>query len=84
MVVYECNFDPVRDLTPVDQHGFTDLKSALANNCVPSVMPETDVDYNGIDNPDSILGTPRDIFEAIDAQKAVESVAVESDERKSE
>lgn len=84
MIVYECNFDPVRDLTPVDQHGFTDLKSALANGCVPSVMPETDVDYNGIDNPDSILGTPRDIFEAIDAQKAVEAAAVESSEEKSE
>lgn len=84
MVVYECNFDPIRDLTPVDQHGFTDLKSALANSCVPSVMPDTDVDYNGIDNPDAVLGTPRDIFEAIDAQKAVESAISEGNEEKSE
>lgn len=82
MVVTDCFYDPVRDLTPVDQHGFTDLKSALANSCVPSVMPDTDVDYNGIDNPDSILGTPRDIFEAIDAQKAVEaSISVSNDEK---
>lgn len=84
MVVTECLFDPVRDLTPVDQHGFTDLKSALANSCVPSVMPETDVDYNGIDNPDSILGTPRDIFEAIDAQKAVEASMSSNSDEKSE
>lgn len=84
MVVEECFFDPVRDIMPVDQHGFTDLKSALANSCVPSVMPETEVDYNGIDNPDSILGTPRDIFEAIDAQKAVESSLYEGNEEKSE
>lgn len=84
MVVFECNFDPVRDLVAVDQHGFTDLKSALANSCVPSVMPDSDVDYNGIDNPDSILGTPRDVFEAIDAQKAVEAAASVSNEEKSE
>lgn len=84
MVVYECNFDPVRDITPVDQHGFTDLKSALANSCVPSVMPDTDIDYNGIDNPDSILGTPRDIFEAIDAMKAVESYMSDSNDDKSD
>lgn len=84
MVVFECSFDPVRDLTPVDQHGFTDLKSALANSCVPSVMPDSDVDYNGIDNPDSILGKPRDIFEAIDAQKAVESSVSQGNEEKSE
>lgn len=80
MVVTECMFDPACDLTPVDQHGFTDLKSALANSCVPSVMPGTEVDYNGIDNPDSILGMPRDIFEAIDAQKAVEASFSEGNE----
>lgn len=84
MVVFDCYFDPVRDIAPVDQHGFTDLKSALANSCVPSVMPDTEVDYNGIDNPDSILGTPRDIFEAIDAQKAVEAAVFVSNEDKSE
>lgn len=84
MVVVDCFFDPVRDVTPVDQHGFTDLKSALANSCVPSVMPDTEVDYNGIDNPDSILGTPRDIFEAIDAQKAVEASISEGNEEKSD
>lgn len=84
MIVTECKFDPVRDITPVDQHGFTDLKSALANSCVPSVMPDSDVDYNGIDNPDSILGTPRDIFEAIDAQKAVEASMSSSSDEKSE
>lgn len=80
MVVYDCNYDPVRDLVPVDQHGFMDLKSAFANSCVPSVMPDSDVDYNGVDNPDSILGTPRDIFEAIDAQRAVQQAATVSDE----
>lgn len=75
MIVESIKFDPVRDLTPVDQYGFIDLKSALENSVVPSQMPGSDEDYNGIDDPSKILGTPRDIFEAMDAQKAVEAAA---------
>lgn len=75
MVVIECKFDPVRDIAPVDQFGFIDLKSALSESVVPSQMPGAEADYNGIDNPDQVLGRPRDIFEAMDAQKALESAA---------
>lgn len=85
MIVVSCLFDPVRDLAPVDQFGFIELKSALAESVVPSQLPDSDSDYNGIEEPDQVLGKPRDIFEAIDAQKAAESVAssvieVKSDE----
>ena len=75
MIIEECYFDPVRDIAPVDQFGFIDLKSALANGVVPSVMPDSDVDYNGVDDPDSIIGTPRDVFEAIDMQNALQDAA---------
>lgn len=75
MIVEKCFFDPEKDIAPVEQFGFIDLKSALANSVVPSVMPGADSDYNGIDNPESILGTPSDIFEAIDMQRAAESAA---------
>lgn len=79
MVVESCNFDPVCDIAPVEQFGFIDLKSALANSVVPSVMPDSDVDYNGVDDPDSIIGTPRDVFEAIDMQNALQDAAVAAD-----
>lgn len=75
MIVESIKFDPVRDQSPVDQFGFIDLKSALENSVVPSQMPGSEEDYNGIDDPSKVLGTPRDIFEAIDAQKAVEAAA---------
>jgi len=78
MVIYECRFDPRRDLAPVEQFGFVDLRSALANSVVPSVMPESDTDYNGAEDPDSVLGTPKDIFEAIDMQRAAEAAAAEA------
>ena len=75
MIVESCVFDPVRDLAPVDQFGFIELKSALAESVVPSQLPDSDSDYNGIEEPDQVLGKPRDIFEAIDAQKVAEQIA---------
>lgn len=75
MKVKDCPFDPVRDIAPVEQFGFIDLKDALANSIVPSQMPESETDYNGIDEPDKVLGKPSDIFEAMDAQKAAEQLA---------
>lgn len=80
MIVKECNFDPVRDLHPVDQFGFIDLKTALDSSIVPSQMPESDTDYNGIDDPEKILGKPHDVFEAIDTQKALEAAAAEAND----
>lgn len=68
-------FDPVRDIAPVEQFGFIDLKTALDSSMVPSQLPESESDYNGIDEPAQILGKPHDIFEAIDTQKALESAA---------
>ena len=75
MIVIDCHYDPVRDIAPVDEFGFIDLKSALHNSVVPSQMPESETDYNGIDDPQQILGKPRDVFEAIDTQKALEAAA---------
>lgn len=71
----ELAFDPVRDISPVDQFGFVDLKSALANSAVPSVMPGADLDYNGVDDPSAIIGKPRDVFEVIDMQRDLEAAA---------
>lgn len=78
MVYTDFAFDPVRDIKPVDQFGFIDLKIALDSASVPSQMPDSDSDYNGADDPESILGRPRDVFEAIDAQKAIEAAAAAS------
>ena len=83
MIQDSLPFDPVRDIAPVDQFGFIDLKASLAESVVPSQMPDSDTDYNGIDEPEKVLGRPRDIFEAMDAQAAAEQLAsFESDDKK--
>ena len=86
MIVEKIEFDPVRDQHPVEQFGFIDLKTALENSVVPSQMPGSDEDYNGIDDPSKVLGSPRDVFEAIDAQKSLEAAAAAAsrDEKKDE
>lgn len=80
MIVYDTLFDPVRDVAPVDQFGFIDLKVALVSGNVPSQVAESESDYNGIQNPEAILGKPHDIFEAMDAQAAAEKMASENAE----
>lgn len=84
MIVTECTFDPVRDIAPVEQFGFIDLKVSLDSSIVPSQMPESSSDYNGIDDPNKILGKPHDVFEAIDSQKALEAAASIGDGDKDE
>lgn len=81
MIVLDCRYDPVRDIAPVEQFGFIELRSALAESIVPSQMPDSETDYNGIDEPDKVLGKPHDIFEAIDAQKAAEQIASSEGEK---
>lgn len=71
MVYSSFPFNPKRDKTPVSPSGFVDLQSAMVNHAVPSQIPGTDDDYNGIEEPQSILGKPRDVFEAMDMQKYV-------------
>lgn len=48
----------------VSQIGAIDLREAYANSVVPGSIEETEVDYNGIDDPKSIIGRPDDIFAA--------------------
>lgn len=81
MKVKDCPYDPVRDIAPVEQFGFIELKDALATSIVPSQMPESETDYNGIEDPEKVLGKPSDIFEAMDAQKVAEQLAASQGEK---
>lgn len=71
MVYDSFPFNPIKDKTPVSGTGFIDLKSAMVNHTIPSNIAESDMQYNGIDEPASILGKPRDVFEAMDMQKHI-------------
>lgn len=71
MTQKNLSFDPLCDIKPVSQTGFIDLVSAYQNNCVPSQLPNSESDYNGIEEPESILGKPSDVFEAMEMESYV-------------
>lgn len=57
-------YNPLRDLNPVDQVGFVDLRDAYVNHSLPGNLSVTLEDYNGVDDPSSLIGCSRDVFEA--------------------
>ena len=63
MIVKKCSFDPVKDIHDVDNFGYINLAEAYANGVVDSDINDLDLSYNEIDDPSTIVGKPRDIFE---------------------
>ena len=84
MVVEKCPFNPIVDKTAVSQIGFVDLKSAMVNHVIPSQIAEADEDYNGIEDPSSIMGKPADVFEALEMQSHINSFESKSSEGEKE
>lgn len=60
----ECKFNPVTDIMAVEPFGFVNLIEAVDIGCVPSFVSNTEDNYNDIEDPSTILGKPRDVFEA--------------------
>lgn len=68
MIQKITKFDKAKDVKPVDQFGFVDLRSAFEHGYVPGNVDVDEMDYNDIDNPASIIGKPEDAFEAMRMQ----------------
>lgn len=74
----ELVFDIAKDLHEVDQYGYIDLVDCLSNGEVPTQVSESDVAYNDIEDPSSILGKPNDVFELYRMNDYVKSVGQSS------
>ncbi len=68
MIVESCKFNSKKDIHDVDQFGFVNLAESLANGVVPSEIADSEPSYNEIDDPSTIIGKPRDVFEAYSMQ----------------
>lgn len=71
MLVDNCSYDPVKDVSAVDPYGFVNLRSAYENGNVPTNIEDVLANYNGIDDPESIIGSPKDIFEGYRMRDAI-------------
>ena len=58
-------FDKSKDLKEVENHGYVDLTLCLRTGSVPSDVSASVSNYNGIEDPQSIIGSPSDVFEAM-------------------
>lgn len=66
-------YDPKKDIAPVDQFGFIDLREAYVNHSIPGDLSVTVEDYNGVEDPSSLLGKSSDVFEAYRKAQYVKS-----------
>lgn len=66
-IVFEpfYGFDPLRDISSVDQFGFLNLREAYLNNSIPGEVASDVESYNGVEDPSSLIGKSNDVFEAL-------------------
>lgn len=57
-------FNPAKDRHEVDQFGYIDLVDVFAHGSIASDVNVRDLSFNEIGDPSSILGSPKDVFDA--------------------
>ena len=62
-------FNPEIDEADVDQFGFVDMREAIANNVIVGNADINQQSFNNIEDPSTIIGKPRDIFDAMAVEK---------------
>lgn len=70
-------FNSEIDDAEVDQFGFVDMREAIANNVIVGNADINQQSFNNIEDPSTIIGKPRDIFQAM----AVEKQAVAANQK---
>ena len=58
-------FNENADIRLTDEFGYIDLVEAFSNGSIPAEVSDTDVNYNEIEDPSTIMGKPSDVFEAM-------------------
>lgn len=60
--VYTVDGEFSRDIAPVVQIGFIDLRVAYATGVVACDIDGVEGNFNGVESPESIIGKPDDVF----------------------
>lgn len=78
--VRDYSYNPAVDLQPVDQFGFVNLNEAFEKGIIPSVVPDTDIEFNGVMNPSTLLSHAQDVFDGIRKSEYVSRTLASMDE----
>lgn len=76
-----CTFNPVCDVREVQSFGYLELSDVMRTGIVPSNLSASQMQYNGIEDPQSILGSPSDSF---DAMRMMETISESAQSAESE
>lgn len=68
-----CEYDPQVDIEEVDQFGFVDLRAAYETHTIPGDLTASEESFNGVEDPDSLLGRASDVFDSIRKGQRVEN-----------
>lgn len=71
----ENMYNPTKDNSPVDQVGFVNLRDAYVNSVIPGDLSVDVSEFNGVDEPGSLLGRSHDVFEAIRKGQSVQKAS---------
>lgn len=72
-MICTAKYNEVHDIAPVDQFGYVDLGEAFINGVVSPFDGAVDEAFNQIEDPKSILGAPRNLFDAFELGRDIRS-----------
>lgn len=75
-----AEYNPDKDISPVDPIGFVDIREAYVNGNVPSDISVSPLDFNDVDDPESLLGRGSDIFDNLRRADYVSGSSAKSDD----
>lgn len=76
----DYRYNPAVDLQEVDQFGFVNLNEAFEKGIIPSIVPDTDIEFNGVMNPGTLLSHAQDVFDGIRKSEYVSRTLAAMDE----
>lgn len=65
MIAKNCTYNKDRDLEEVDQIGYVDLRKAFETNTIAGNLDVDTLQFNGIEDPETIAGKPSSVFDAV-------------------
>ena len=77
-------YNPIRDISAVEQEGYVDLVDAIDNNSLPSDISVTELSFEDIDDPAKLLPKYEDVFDKLHQLETIKSLTEPKNEPKNE
>ncbi len=70
-----CEYNSLCDVREVQNFGYLDLSDVVRTGIIPSNLSASQLQFNGIEDPQAILGSPCDTFDAMRMMDAISESA---------